>query len=42
MQTLVQVVVDGDGDGQALAAHRVVGEVEGEEEGLEGGDGGDG
>ena len=42
MQTLVQVVVDGDGDGQALATHSVVGEVEGEEKGLEGGDGGDG
>ena len=42
MQTLVQVIVDGDGDGEPLAPHSIVGEVEGQEEWLESGDGGDG
>ena len=42
MQTLVQVVVDGDGDGEPLTTHSVVWEVESQEERLEGGDAGDG
>lgn len=42
MQTFLEIVVDSDGNGKALPAHSVVGQVEGQEERLEGRDGGHG